>query len=41
MSNDFYRRKFFRGITSPPANSVTVEGRFAYESVFPGDLIIT
>jgi 6-phosphogluconate dehydrogenase (decarboxylating) len=41
ISNDFSRKRFFRGITLPPTQPVTVEGRLADESKFPGDVIIT
>jgi hypothetical protein len=41
ISNDFSRGRFFRGITLPPTQSVTVEGRLADESKFPGDVVIT
>lgn len=36
----FSRRRFFRGITMPPNKTVTVEGRLADESQFPGDVVI-
>jgi hypothetical protein len=41
ISNDFSRKHFFRGITLPPNKTVTVEGRLANESKFPGDVVIT
>jgi hypothetical protein len=41
IANDFSRKHFFRGITMPPAKTVTSEGRLADESKFPGDVIIT
>ena len=41
ISNDFSRKHFFRGITLPPNKTVTVEGRLADESRFPGDVVIT
>lgn len=41
ISNDFSRTRFFRGITLPPNQTVTLEGRLANESEFPGDVIIT
>lgn len=36
----FSRKRFFRGLTMPPAMEVTNEGRLADESQFPGDVII-
>ena len=41
ISNDFTKGRFFRGITLPPTQSVSVEGRLADESKFPGDVVIT
>lgn len=41
ISNDFSREHFFRGITLPPTNKVTQEGRLVNESKFPGDVVIT
>jgi hypothetical protein len=41
ISNDFSRKRFFRGITLPPTQPLTVEGRLADESEFPGDVVIT
>jgi hypothetical protein len=41
ISNDFSREHFFRGITLPPTDKVTKEGRLVDESNFPGDVIIT
>ncbi len=41
ISNDFSRSHFFRGVTLPPTDSVTREGRLADESKFPGDVVIT
>ena len=41
IQNDFSRKHFFRGIIVPSRKSVTSEGRFADESNFPGDVIIT
>ncbi len=38
--NDFSRQHFFRGITLPPSQSVTIEGRLSDESKFPGDVVI-
>lgn len=40
IAGDFSRKHFFRGITLPPAKSVTKEGRLADESRFPGDVVI-
>jgi hypothetical protein len=40
ISNDFSRKRFFRGITLLPTQRVTVEGRLVDESKFPGDVII-
>ena len=36
----FDRRRFFRGITLPPARVTTATGRLADESGFPGDVVI-
>lgn len=41
IANDFSRKHFFRGITMPPTKKVTVEGRIADESRFPGDVVMT
>jgi len=41
ISNNFSRKHFFRGITLPPTDKVTLEGRLADESKFPGDVVIT
>jgi hypothetical protein len=41
ISNDFSRDRFFRGVTLPPTQSVTDEGRIVDESKFPGDVVIT
>jgi hypothetical protein len=41
ISAGFSRKRFFRGITLPPASAVTSEGRLADESAFPGDVVIT
>jgi hypothetical protein len=40
IANDFSRKHFFRGITMPPTQTVTTEGRLADESGFPGDVVI-
>jgi len=37
----FSRQRFFRGITMPPNKTVTVEGRLADESQFPGEVVIS
>ena len=41
ISEDFSRKRFFRGIILPPARTVTSEGRLADESKFLGDVVIT
>jgi hypothetical protein len=41
ISNDFSRIHFFRGITLPPTDKVTNEGRLEDESKFPGEVVIT
>lgn len=40
IANDFSRKHFFRGITIPPSQAVTVEGRLFDESSFSGDVVI-
>ena len=40
QSADFSRKRFFRGITTPPAIKTTETGRLPDESRFPGDVII-
>jgi len=40
IAKDFSRKHFFRGITMPPTQAVTAEGRLADESRFPGDVVI-
>jgi hypothetical protein len=40
IAADFSRKHFFRGVTLPPTQTVTKEGRLADESHFPGDVII-
>ncbi len=40
IAEDFSRKHFFRGITMPPAKTVTSEGRLADESKFLGDVVI-
>jgi hypothetical protein len=37
----FSRKRFFRGITLPPNQGVTAEGRLSDESGFPGDVVIS
>ncbi|MBN1576976.1 MAG: hypothetical protein JW913_10515 [Chitinispirillaceae bacterium] len=39
-SGGFSRRRFFRGITTPPAIKTTGTGRLPDESRFPGDIIL-
>ena len=41
VSNGLSKKRFFRGITLPPDQAVTSEGRLADESKFPGDVVIT
>jgi hypothetical protein len=41
ITGDFSRKHFFRGITLPPTQTVTAEGRLRDESTFPGDVVIT
>jgi hypothetical protein len=41
IENDFSRKHFFRGVTLPPTQLVTKEGRLTDESKFPGDVVIT
>jgi hypothetical protein len=41
VSDSFSRKSFFRGITLPPSQAVTSEGRLSDETAFPGDVIIT
>ncbi|MDG5813626.1 hypothetical protein QA601_00910 [Chitinispirillales bacterium ANBcel5] len=40
QSEDFCRKRFFRGITPSPGITTTKSGRFPDESQFPGDVII-
>lgn len=40
IAKNFSRQHFFRGITIPPAKTVTAEGRLSDESKFPGDVVI-
>jgi hypothetical protein len=39
--DSFSRKHFFRGLTLPPANRLSGEGRLVDESKFPGDTVIT
>jgi hypothetical protein len=41
VSGEFSKRRFFRGITLPPNQAVTSEGRLSDENQFPGDVVIT
>jgi len=41
VSDSFPKKRFFRGITLPPNQAVTSEGRLPDESEFPGDVVIT
>jgi hypothetical protein len=41
ISEEFSRKRFFRGIILPPNRTVTSEGRLTDESRFPGDVVIT
>ena len=41
VTQNFSRNHFFRGITLPPNQEVTDQGRLADESQFPGDVVIT
>ena len=40
IADDFSRKHFFRGLTMPPSQKVSVEGRLDDESKFPGDVVI-
>ena len=40
MTEDFSRKRFFRGITMPPTKPTTETGRLPDESEFPGDVTI-
>jgi hypothetical protein len=40
IADDFSRKHFFRGLTMPPSQKVSVEGRLTDESNFPGDVVI-
>jgi hypothetical protein len=39
-AQDFSSSHFFRGVTLPPSQKVTAQGRLADESKFPGDVVI-
>ena len=41
VSTGFSTKRFFRGITLPPNEAITSEGRLPDETAFPGDVIIT
>jgi hypothetical protein len=41
VTDRFSKKRFFRGITLPPDQTVTSEGRLSDESEFPGDVVIT
>jgi hypothetical protein len=41
IADDFSREHFFRGLTLPPSQKMSVEGRLEDESKFPGDVVIT
>ena len=41
QADGFDRRRFFRGVTLPPAQKTTGAGRLPDESAFPGDVVIT
>lgn len=41
QAGEFSRRRFFRGVTLPPASPTTDSGRLPDESLFPGDVVIT
>lgn len=41
VSDRFSKKRFFRGITLPPSQTVTSEGRLPDETAFPGDVVIT
>jgi hypothetical protein len=40
QSDSFVRKRFFRGITTPPGIKTTDSGRLPDESAFPGDVVI-
>ncbi len=41
ITNEFSRAHFFRGLTLPPSQKISLEGRLEDESKFPGDVVIT
>ena len=41
VSENLPRKRFFRGITLPPHQTVTSEGRLSDKGEFPGDVVIT
>jgi len=41
QENDFSRNRFFRGVALPPGAPVNPDGRYADETGFPGDVIIS
>jgi hypothetical protein len=41
VSDGFSKKRFFRGITLPPDQAITSEGRLSDGSEFPGDVVIT
>jgi hypothetical protein len=41
QEKDFSRKRFFRGIVLPPGAPVNPDGRYADETGFPGDVIIS
>ena len=40
QGSGFSRKRFFRGVTLPPAYPVTESGRLSDETDFPGDVVI-
>jgi hypothetical protein len=40
ITEGFSKRRFFRGVTLPPAKPTTEDGRLPDESGFPGDVVI-
>ncbi len=41
VSEEFSRKRFFRGITLPPNQATTSKGRLSDDSQFPGDVVIS
>ncbi|MDY7037673.1 MAG: hypothetical protein SV375_16110 [Thermodesulfobacteriota bacterium] len=41
QEKDFVRKRFFRGITLPPSQPTSENGRLPDESSFPGDVVVT